>query len=91
MKTSIKVIVLALALGGAGLALACEGAGPMTHIGQVTAVDDGSFTIVDMETRDKITFKASSEILTGLKGAAGLVKVNYQDNEGDLTAVGVTF
>lgn len=94
MNTLTKVVFMSLMLAASGLVMACEGAGPMTHIGQVTAVDDGagSFTIVDMESRSKITFKADAKILTGLKDAAGMVKVNYQESDsGDLTAVGVTF
>lgn len=94
IKTLTKVSLMSAMLAASGLALACEGAGPMTHIGQVTAVDDGSgsFTIMDMQSRSHITFKANDKILTGLKDAAGLVKVNYQKNDGgDLTAVGVTF
>ena len=72
---------------------ACDGAGPATHIGKVSAVDAAAkkFTIKDVQTQGPITFTATDEIIKGLSGAKGMVTVKYQEENGGYTAVGVTF
>ena len=74
---------------------ACDAAGKSTHIGTVQAVDASgkTFTIIDAQTRQPVTFMASNEIIDGLKDAKGSVMVNYEEIDGssDLKAVGVTF
>lgn len=84
---------MAVLSAGPVAAMACEAAGPNSHVGQVTAVDPakGTFTIMDAETREPITFIAGTDILSGLKNAKGMVKVNYEDKGDKLNAVGVTF
>lgn len=87
-------ILLTGTLFVAGAALACESMGPATHMGQLLSVDAGkhTFTIRDAESSSPITFIATEEIITGLKGFAGSLMVNYEENDkGDLNAVGVTF
>jgi len=77
-----------------GSALACDAMGPSTHMGQLMSVDaeKQTFTIRDAQSSTPITFDATQEIITGLKGFAGNLKVNYEENDaGGLNAVGVTF
>ncbi len=91
--------VLAGAVMMAGLlampmaSLACDGAGPSTHIGKVSSVDATAkkFTITDVQSKGPITFAATEEILKGVKDAKGMVTVKYQEKDGGLTALGVTF
>lgn len=74
--------------------LACEGMGPAKHMGQLVSVDAAkhTFTIRDAQSSSPITFVANEEIITGLKGFAGNLMVNYkEDDKGGLKAVGVTF
>lgn len=93
MKTLIKLVISFVLVTGSASVLACEAAGPMAHIGQITGVDTGkgTFTIMDAETRSAITFKAGKEIIDGLKDVKGMVKVNYEEDGSDLNALGVTF
>jgi hypothetical protein len=75
-------------------AQACDGMGPSTHVGNLMSVDAAkhTFTIRDAQSSSPITFVATEEIITGLKGFAGNLMVNYQENDdGGLNAVGVTF
>jgi hypothetical protein len=52
----------------AGPALACDAAGPNTHMGVVTAVDTAAktFTLKDAQTGKPLTFAATPEQLQGL-------------------------
>lgn len=88
MKKSIPVLLMAVALGFAGSALACEGAGHNKHVGDVTKVDTmaGTFTIRDLETNAPITFKASKEILDHAAQAKGQVMVGYEKSGNTLKA-----
>ncbi len=72
---------------------ACDGAGPSTHIGKISSVDAAAkkFTITDVQTKGPITFAANEEILKGVKDAKGMVTVKYEEEGGNLTALGVTF
>jgi len=72
---------------------ACDGAGPSTHIGKVSSVDATAkkFTITDVQSKGPITFVANEEILKGVKDAKGMVTVKYEEKDGGLTALGVTF
>lgn len=77
-----------------GSALACDAAGPSTHMGQLMSINAAqhTFTIRDAQTQNPITFTANDEIITGLKGANGSIMVNYKEEDGgNLSAVGVTF
>lgn len=82
------------ALFGTSTAQACDAMGPSTHMGSLMSVDatKSTFTIRDAQSRNPITFSATQEIITGLKGFAGSLMVNYEENDGGgLDAVGVTF
>lgn len=93
MKTLFKIVIISVFITASSVTLACDAAGPMAHIGQVTAVDTGkgTFTIMDAETRSAITFHAGKDIIDGLKGVKGMVKVNYEEDGSDLNALGVVF
>ncbi|MBL1276780.1 MAG: hypothetical protein COB30_011895 [Ectothiorhodospiraceae bacterium] len=94
-----KKIILtgALLLGtlfASSATLACDAMGPSTHMGQLVSVDADkqTFTIRDAQSSSPITFVATDEIITGLKGFAGSLMVNYEENDdGGFDAVGVTF
>lgn len=87
-------ILLASAMFASSTVMACDGMGPATHMGQLMSVDASkhTFTIRDAQSSSPITFVATQEIITGLKGFAGSLMVNYKEDEkGGLNAVGVTF
>ena len=87
-------ILLAGAMLVSSAALACDGMGPAMHMGQLMSVDASkhTFTMRDAQSSSPITFVATQEIITGLKGFAGSLMVNYEeDDKGGLNAVGVTF
>lgn len=93
LQRTLITAVLAGALFITGAALACDSAGPSTHIGQLLSIDKDTqtFTIRDAESRGPITFSANAEIITALQGFAGNLMVNYQEGDMGLTALGVTF
>lgn len=91
-----KIMVGAVLAGLLALpvaSFACDGAGPSTHIGKVSSVDAAAkkFTITDVQSKGPITFVATEEILKGIKDAKGMVTVKYEEKNGGLTALGVTF
>ena len=94
-KQFILITSLFLAtLFGASVAQACDSMGPSTHMGNLMSVDADkhTFTIRDAQSSSPITFVATQEIITGLKGFAGSLMVNYEEtDEGGFKAVGVTF
>jgi len=97
-RTLLGGALLAASLTGAMFASssvsACDAMGPSTHMGQLLSVDSTkqTFTIRDAQSNNPITFDASEEIISGLKGFAGNLMVNYEENDaGGLNAVGVTF
>jgi len=93
-NTILTTTLLLGTLFGASVAQACESMGPSTHMGSLMSVDAAkhTFTIRDAQSSSPITFVASEEIITGLKGFAGSLMVNYKENDdGGFNAVGVTF
>lgn len=94
-KLLISLAFVAVTAFASGTVLACGGEDSGKHIGTVSNVNQGNstFTIKDMESQKPITFKANEEIMSALaKKSSGQVMVNYEENdEGGLTAVGVTF
>ena len=67
----LSSLVLALSLGTcllAAPALACDSAGPNTHVGVVTAVDRArsTLTLRDAETGGALTFVARPDLLRGI-------------------------
>jgi len=68
-------------------ALACELAGPNTHIGEIKAIDlaQRSLTILDRQMKKPFTFLAAPEQLKGLSPGQ-LVSVKYSEMKGQLKA-----
>lgn len=68
-------------------ALACELAGPNTHIGEIKAIDPAqrSLTILDRQMKKPFTFLAAPEQLKGLSPGQ-LVSVKYSEMRGQLRA-----
>ena len=68
-------------------ALACELAGPNTHVGEIKAIDLGqpSLTIQDSQMKKPFTFLAAPEQLKGLS-LGQLVIVKYSVAGGQLRA-----
>ena len=68
-------------------ALACELAGPNTHIGEIKAIDPAqrSLTILDRQTKKGFTFQAAPDQLKGLSPGQ-LVSVKYSEMKGQLKA-----
>jgi hypothetical protein len=68
-------------------ALACELAGPNTHIGKIKAIElaQSSLTIIDQQMKKDVTFLAAPEQLKGLSPGQ-LVSVKYSEMKGQLTA-----
>jgi len=69
--TLLSSLALALSLGTHLLAaptLACDSAGPNTHVGVVTAVDraGSTLTLRDAETGGALTFVARPDLLRGI-------------------------
>lgn len=93
-KNVIASTLLTASILVTGSALACDAAGPSTHMGQLMSIDAAkhTFTIRDAQSQGPITFSANEEIITGLKDAKGSIMVNYkEEDDGNLNAVGVTF
>ena len=93
-RTLFTSILIAGSLFVSSGVFACESMGPSKHMGQLMSVDAAkhTFTIRDAQSSSPITFVANEEIITGLKGFAGSLMVNYKkDEKGGLTAVGVAF
>ncbi len=92
MQTLRPLRAVALALLLAPLpALACGPDSAKTHMGTLSGVDTGSgtFSIVDAETRQNLTFHATPELLQELAGASGMVSVRYESIGNALTAIDV--
>ena len=68
-------------------ALACELAGPNTHIGKIKAIElaQSSLTIIDQQMKKDVTFLAAPEQLKGLSPGQR-VSVKYSEMKGQLRA-----
>jgi len=95
MKKHILAMIAAagLTLSAMAPAVACSVAGPNKHVGHVTAVNagNGTFTIMDAETRKPIVFTASADILKDAAKAKGSVMVSYEQSDGRLVAKDIHF
>lgn len=74
-----------------GMAAACGPDSASTHIGTLSGVDtaSGTFSIVDAETRQNLTFHAAPALIETLDGASGMLSVRYEMNGDTLTAIDV--
>ncbi len=82
----ISVILMLLSVSAS---VACDSAGSNVHIGEVTSIDSGAFTLLDAETNSPLKFTASSELLLTLAGLRRTIAVDYREEEGRLVAVAV--
>jgi hypothetical protein len=85
--TRVLVTVIVATTMVALPALACELAGPNTHIGEIKAIDPAqrSLTILDRQMKKPFTFLAAPEQLKGLSPGQ-LVSVKYSEMKGRLMA-----
>jgi len=83
------VISIVLVLFSVSASVACDSAGSNVHIGEVTSIDSGTFTLLDAETNSPIKFTASSELLLTLAGLRRTIAVDYREEEDRLVAVAV--
>lgn len=94
MKKLLVIAAASLLALTSSTVMACGGENSGQHFGKVVSANPGksTFTILDMETRAPVTFRANDEIIAGVQKISGqAVKVNYEENdEGALNAVGVT-
>lgn len=81
---SIITALLAAALAAAGTAMACDGLGENTHMGNIISIDrsDHTFVIVDTESRARISFSATQQMLAPLS-VDDLVQVRYEAGTGN--------
>ena len=87
----IAATLSALLLAVSASAWACSAAGPNRHVGKLLAVDRDakSFTVLDAESRQPVTFHADESLLEGLKGVEGTILVEYEGEGSNLTATHV--
>jgi len=94
MRKSIKtkLSIAAMLMGGLALstsALACDAAGPNTHVGQVLSVDGNHFTIRDAQTGGPISFTAGKEMHGSMPAPGDNISIKYSGNEKNLVAESV--
>jgi len=92
-KLAIAVLASAAIMSSSAV-FACGGEASGKHIGAMLKVNSAksTFTIRDAETSSPITFNADADIMKEVKSVSGRIMVNYEENdEGALTAIGVTF
>ena len=93
MKNLVVGLVFMSSLAVAGIASACDVVGKNKHIGNLVSVDKETrtFTIVDSETREEISFRASQQLLSMLSPDR-YVKVQYREtDDGQLETVALQF
>ncbi len=85
-KCLLTAVVLSITLIAVP-AVACDQAGPDTHVGKIKAIDlaQSSFTILDQQMRKPFTFLAAPEQLKGLS-LGQVVMVKYSEARGQLKA-----
>jgi hypothetical protein len=90
-QSRLAAALVAAAMLAPGAALACTAAGPNTHIGALTGADpaSGTFSILDAETRQPLTFSAQPQVIDALVGKQGSVRVEYEEAGDALTATDV--
>ncbi|MDH5229981.1 MAG: hypothetical protein OEZ58_00510 [Gammaproteobacteria bacterium] len=93
MKNLVNSILFISLTALSASAFACGGEASGKHMGNITNINTAksTFTILDAETQSPITFKATSDVMSGLKNNSR-VMVNYEEDEqGALNAIGVMF
>jgi len=85
----IKLSIAAMLIAGLALstsALACDAAGPNTHVGQVLNVDGNHFTIRDAQTGGPISFTAGEHMKGSMPAPGDAVTIKYSGHEKELIA-----
>jgi hypothetical protein len=90
-QSRLAAALVAALILAPGAALACSAAGPKTHIGALNGADpaNGTFSIIDAETRQPLTFSAQPQVIDALVGKQGSVRVEYEEAGDALTATDV--
>jgi len=70
-------------------ALACDAAGPNTHVGQVLSVDGNHFTIRDAQSGGPISFTAAKEMHGSMPAPGDQVSIKYSGEKKSLIAESV--
>lgn len=93
MNQKILMISAVVVISGvfSSALLACSAMGPTTHAGKVLSIDEdkSTFTILDMETLNPITFNADQKIMQQIMDAEGTAIVDFTGEGASLTATGV--
>ena len=90
-RNLIAALVLTMLLMTTGAALACSAVGPNTHVGMLLGIDEAAqtFTVLDAQTNQPITFLADEAILASVRNAKGRVFVDFEAEGSDLRAISV--
>jgi len=93
-QMSKKSMTMTAAMALAGLALptasmACDVAGPHTHVGQVLSIDGDRFTIRDAQSGGPISFTAGKKMQGSMPAPGDGVTVKYSDGKKGLIAESV--
>ena len=93
MKYLLLITTIALSVGFSSSTLACEAAGPTTHVGSVLKVDpeNNTFTILDAQTVTPVQFKATTDIIEKVVKENGTAVVDYEIDGINLVATNVSF
>jgi len=88
----IKLSMAAMLVAGLALstpAMACDAAGPNTHVGQVLNVDGNHFTIRDAQTGGPISFTAGEHMKGSVPAPGDAVTIKYSGHAKELIAESV--
>jgi len=93
MKYLLLIVTIALSIGFSTSTLACEAAGPTTHVGSVLKVDpeNNTFTILDAQTVTPVQFHATKDIIKKVVKENGAAVVVYEIDGINLVATNVSF
>jgi hypothetical protein len=94
MKPRIYAAVLLTAILAAPTVVwGCSAAGPNKHIGMLMNVDaaTNTFTMLDAETNQPITFSADKAIIESLNNAIGMIHVDFVSEGTKLRAIDVQY
>jgi hypothetical protein len=91
-RTYAAVLLTAI-LAAPAVVWACSAAGPNKHVGMLMNVDaaTNTFTMLDAETNQPITFLADEAIIEGLSHANGMIHVNFEVEGTKLRATDVQY
>jgi hypothetical protein len=94
MKTRmILIVAISIMSVSSATTLACEAAGPATHVGNILKVDSdkNTFTILDAQSVSPVKFQATTDIMEKVISASGTAFVDYEVDGSNLVAASVLF